>query len=1086
MLNDKNEKQEAFTIFCKAQEFSKFSDQDDFVVKACAEDSQLLLEVTALLNSDREAGSFLAESKEQTSPNLLSKTIFNDSKIIEKHGSQIGRYKLLQKIGEGGMGTVWMAEQREPVRRRVALKLIKDGRVDKQVIARFEAERQALALMDHENIARILDAGTTEIGTPYFVMELVQGIPINEYCDRNKLTPSDRLKLFVPVCKAVQHAHQKGIIHRDLKPNNVLVHIHDGKPVAKVIDFGLAKALQCQTKLTEKTMFTEFGLVMGTLQYMSPEQATMDALNIDTRSDIYSLGVMLYELLAGSTPIDKDTIKKHAALRVLEFIRDQEPPRPSQRLSSSGEGVSSIGELRQIQPVRLQQILRGELDWIVMKSLEKDRSRRYDSANDMAEDINRYLKGDIVLARPPSTSYRVSKFVRKNKGLVASLVTIAGLLVSAVAVSTYFAIEANLATKDALKQTRVAENKTVEAEQQRTVADQERNNAEKALEKAEYEAKVTQEMLTIVTNSFVSVDPNYGATHKMSAKDVLINVRSELNKSDLDDAAKSRMLTSLSTSLRGIGEYDDAVKASNECVAILTKTLGQDHPSTLRNKDLLALVLRESGQLDKAIELQEEVLAAMRIHLGVQDMDTVNAMSNYAISLADVGRTQEALELQEEAVELSAQHFGEASHDTLRMKANLASVLDDNGKKEDALDLLEETLALKQKNLGPQHPDTLAVRNLLAISYIKAGRINDAISFGEETLELTKQVFGLSHSNTLLEMHNLANSYETAGRLQDALVLKEEVLPLFKQCLGDEHPRTSQATTSLAALYLKMDRLNEGIKLYKQAIASLEQSLGVDNPQTLSEMISLGSTLSNNRIDLPEALRIFHTVYVTGGERLGEDHPLIQLAKRNLAVTLGNSDAQMCQYHMDQFYDEAEILLESMIKYHGPHSNKQREIELLTRTQLGQRDWQATLETTRGFLEGNIEEGQFSEEFLTSIAVDEAIALSELGRYEEAEAVAVRVIQDVKSPVALQAQAKGVMAICLANQGEFDKAKQLVVEARAQMESGSYESPAYMHFQYTRAIERCIKVHELVGDSEQVEIWKNKLAELESSIKTQP
>ena len=355
----------------------------------------------------------------------------------------IGPYKLLQLIGEGGMGVVWLAEQRAPVQRRVALKLVKGRVEDRQIIARFEAERQALAMMDHPNIAKVLDAGTTDEGNPYFVMELVNGIPISEYCDRNTLTPRGRLELFVPVCKAVQHAHQKGIIHRDLKPSNILVQVSDGQPIAKVIDFGLAKALQHQTRLTDKTLFTEFGQVVGTLQYMSPEQATMDAMNIDTRSDIYSLGVVLYELLAGSTPLDKESVREKAMLQILEFIRETEPPRPSHRLSSSGDSIREVSELRQIQPSKLQQILRGELDWIVMKALEKDRTRRYETASDFAQDINNYLSGDSVNARPQSSWYQIQKFARKNKGLVASILAIGLVLFAGIAGTSFGLIRAN-------------------------------------------------------------------------------------------------------------------------------------------------------------------------------------------------------------------------------------------------------------------------------------------------------------------------------------------------------------------------------------------------------------------------------------------------------------------------------------------------------------------------------------------------------------------------------------------------------------------------------------------------------------------
>ena len=359
----------------------------------------------------------------------------------ERLGERIGPYKLLQEIGEGGMGKVYMAEQVEPVRRRVALKIIKPGMDSAQVIARFEAERQALALMDHVNIAKVFDAGATENGRPYFIMELVNGVPITKYCDDAQLNPRERLELFIPVCQAIQHAHQKGIIHRDIKPSNVLVTLADGKPVAKIIDFGVAKATD--QRLTERTMFTQYGSIIGTLEYMSPEQAEMSALGVDTRSDIYSLGVLLYELLTGTTPLERAKLREAGYAEILKRIREEEPPRPSTRLSESREALPSISAHRKTEPARLTRLVKGELDWIVMKALEKDRTRRYETASGFARDIQRHLDGDSVEACPPSRAYRFQKFVRKHRTGLATTAAFVLLLVVASVFSAYQAVLAN-------------------------------------------------------------------------------------------------------------------------------------------------------------------------------------------------------------------------------------------------------------------------------------------------------------------------------------------------------------------------------------------------------------------------------------------------------------------------------------------------------------------------------------------------------------------------------------------------------------------------------------------------------------------
>ncbi len=412
------------SIFLAALEKGSADARAAYLDQACAGDTPMRAQLEELLAAHDRLDSLPPEPAANIAP-----TIAQPGPSLP--GRVIGPYKLLQQIGEGGMGAVYMAEQTRPVQRQVALKLVKPGFDNRQVIARFEAERQALALMDHPNIAKVLDAGTTESGQPYFVMELVHGVPITKYCDEHRLTPRQRLELFVPVCHAIQHAHQKGIIHRDIKPSNVLIAQYDGKPVPKVIDFGVAKATG--SKLTESTMFTEFGSIVGTLEYMSPEQADRNQLDIDTRSDIYSLGVLLYELLTGSTPLDKRHLRSAAILELLRIIKEEEPPKPSTRLSTTDE-LPSIAANRNLEPKKLSGLVRGELDWIVMKSLEKDRNRRYETANGFAMDVQRYLADEPVLACPPSAAYRFRKFARRNKAAIATGTLISAALVATVAI----------------------------------------------------------------------------------------------------------------------------------------------------------------------------------------------------------------------------------------------------------------------------------------------------------------------------------------------------------------------------------------------------------------------------------------------------------------------------------------------------------------------------------------------------------------------------------------------------------------------------------------------------------------------------
>ena len=430
-------------IFCGAIEIAAAEERAAFIARACGPDEELR-------SGSRGWSPRTARPAASSRPRPGSPTVSMDPAAPGEGTGTVDRARTssCSRSARAAWARSTWPSRTEPVRRKVALKVIKAGMDSRQVIARFEAERQALAMMDHVNIARVLDAGATESGRPYFVMELVHGVPITQYCDDNHLTPRQRLELFVPVCQAIQHAHQKGIIHRDIKPSNVLVTLYDGKPVPKVIDFGVAKATE--QKLTERTLFTQYGTLVGTLEYMSPEQAEMSALGVDTRSDIYSLGVLLYELLTGSTPLGRKRLREAAFAEILRMIKEEEPPRPSTRLSDSGEALASISAQRHMEPAKLTKLVRGELDWIVMKTLEKDRNRRYETANGFAADVQRYLDDEPVQACPPSAGYRLRKFARRNRAILLTAALVAVALMVGAVVSVWQAVRARSAETLAL------------------------------------------------------------------------------------------------------------------------------------------------------------------------------------------------------------------------------------------------------------------------------------------------------------------------------------------------------------------------------------------------------------------------------------------------------------------------------------------------------------------------------------------------------------------------------------------------------------------------------------------------------------
>ena len=793
-------------------------------------------------------------------PTTLRRDLF---KLTEQPGTMVGRYKLLQKIGEGGFGAVYMAEQEEPVRRRVALKIIKAGMDTHQVIARFEAERQALAMMDHPFIARVLDAGATDAGRPYFVMELVKGVPVTEYCDQAKLDTKGRLKVFKDICSAIQHAHQKGIIHRDLKPSNVMVTLHGGEAVVKVIDFGIAKATD--QRLTEKTLFTSYGQMIGTPAYMSPEQAVMSGLDIDTRSDIYSLGVLLYELLAGRPPLDDKTLREAGFDEMRRLIREQDPPKPSTRLSTMDEKLrSSIADNRHVNPQTLSRLLRGELDWIVMKALEKDRARRYESASAFAHDIDRYLNNEPVEAAAPSSVYRLRKYVRRNKGPVTTAALIALALVAGTGVSTWQAVRATRAEQ-------LAQDRLGEVQAQRDAKEKEARDAEA--------------IATFFGDVLRRPDPRLDGrsiTVAQSLDRASNRIDTELANQPLRQA---RLRVVLGRTYDGLGLYDKAIEHLEKARDTLRSDLGPKHPDTLAAIQRLASAYHDSGRLNEALKLREAILATRRQTLGADHADTLGAMNELATSYYFANRRDEAIALYEQALKSAEQSQGEDGEVTLKLMNNLANLYRETHRENEALALRERVLASYETVKGPAHPDTIEVMNNLANLYSDQGLDGKALAMREKVAKLVTEVYGEDNAEALLAQENLASSYHKGGQIQDALAMRERVLKLRRQINGPAHPRTLAAMNNLAISYNAADQPDKAMTLREEMRDAAEREYGKDHKLTHIAMHNLGNSYQENgRWD--ESLALRRAVLELCLRKYGQDGKDTLWAMDSLATTL--------------------------------------------------------------------------------------------------------------------------------------------------------------------------------------------------------
>jgi serine/threonine protein kinase/tetratricopeptide (TPR) repeat protein len=795
-----------------------------------------------------------------------------------------GKFKVLECLGEGGMGTVYVAEQTQPVRRKVALKLVKPGMDSTRVLARFEAERQALALMDHPHIAKVLDAGLTEQGRPFFVMEYIKGVPLTDYCDAAHLAVPERLALFIAVCQAVQHAHQKGIIHRDLKPSNILVALYDGKPVPKVIDFGLAKALH--QPLTERTLYTAHEIVLGTPLYMSPEQAELNNLDIDTRSDIYALGVILYELLTGATPLDRQRFKEAAWNEMLRMIKEEEPPKPSTRLSGSAS-LPAVAAQRQLAPVKLARLLRGELDWIVMKALEKDRNRRYETANGLALDIERYLAEEPVLAGPPSVTYRLRKFLRRNKGQVLAACLVLLALVGGI-VGTTLGLIAARRQRDAAEAAAAAEKQAKEIAMMREAETQAAAVAEKqAKEIALAREAETRAVLDFVENQiFAAAQPegqDGGRGRDVMLRRALEEALPFVETSFTDQPLlEARLRLTLGQSFWRLGESKIAAEQCERARTLYAKHLGPDHPDTLASLVAVANNYSALGRHDDALKLRQEIVTLYTKQLGPDHPHTLWSTLNLAVSYAAVGRDADALKLNAETLARMKARLGPDDPVTLMAMDNLATYYTAVGRPAEALKLHEEALALLKIRRGPDHPETLLSMNNLCGCYAALGRHADAVQLGEKAVAQLKDKLGPGHRHTLASMEALANNYAALGRHADALKLREEMLALQKAKLGPDHPDTLANMMNVAVIYDTLERYDDAVKLHEETLALKRVRLGREHADTVESMLGLAysyAALGRHA----DSLRLYEEALAIRKAKLGPGHRDTLVCMNNIA-----------------------------------------------------------------------------------------------------------------------------------------------------------------------------------------------------------
>ncbi|MFT3883605.1 MAG: tetratricopeptide repeat protein [Gemmatales bacterium] len=805
-------------LFLAALELSDAEQRIALLNRECDHDAALRHRLDSLLDAHEQI-----ESGTETPPILAAWEQTLPGERVRKNraiprsliGSVIGgRYTLQAVIGEGGMGTVYRASQSEPVQRQVALKLLRPGLDTQADLARFEVERQALALMDHPNIARVLDGGLTD-GRPYFVMDLVEGLPITRYCDEHVLSVDERLALLIAVCHAVQHAHQKGIIHRDLKPSNVLIAKIDGRAVPRVIDFGIAKA--AGQRLTANSQTTAVGLILGTPEYMSPEQAAHQA-DVDTRTDIYSLGVLLYELIAGTVPFDRQQAADKNVFDLLRAIRENEPPTPGAWLKSSAS-QDKISAARGLSPSRLIKLLNSDLAWIAMKSLEKDRDHRYDTAVALAEDIERYRRDEPVSAGRPTVAYRFRKLLRRYRGRVIAACLLLLSMIAGIVGTTVGLFQARAAET-------TAREAAITAREAEKMAQRDREEAVRQKQAAVKEHAITQAVNTFLLDDVLGQADALGQatrrfepTPQLTLRETLDRAAEKVQARFADQpAVEAAVRQSIGDSYKGLGIYDKAIVQLKRAAELSERHLGPNDPQTTAALHSLAVVHRSMGHGTEAIRLFEQARDRRIVSLGEDHEETLNTLNSLAVAYYAAGRMEDALRMMQKVYDISLVKKG--PNDSLTMSAlnNLAAVSFRTGRSNEGVQLLKKVYELRAVQLGADHPSTLTSAHNLGVASCQTGQLAEGIKLLEHARDRKISTLTVSHPDTLGTMHSLAEAYLLNNRQKEGNALLKETHLQRLKILGASHPDTLVTTLSLATALIDAKECEPASVLLKELV----------------------------------------------------------------------------------------------------------------------------------------------------------------------------------------------------------------------------------------------------------------------------